>query len=312
QLVGADYRVKTVTDASGTSTFDYDTANRRTDVTNGLGQQWSYFYDAADQLIEVQSPAVNGQRLSTRYAYDSQGNVLQVTDGRGNTVTYGYDVNGNRILERDTRGNTVTRTFSASNQLLNEIRYSVPATWNAATSTWTEPPASAAQVTRYAYDSQNRLRYVIDATGGVTEHRYTSNGLRTREVRYIGPGFNLDGLAATAGPSTGQLNTWAAAYNKTQTQLTEMVYDYRGNLSLRIAYATVDASGNGVIDAAGIGTQYIYSEHGQLLQSIALRGETRTNKYVLSSALYDGMGRMLGQIDSNGLRTYANAHRATS
>lgn len=51
QLVGADYRVKTVTDASGISTFDYDTVNRRTDVTNGLGQQWSYFYDAADQLI---------------------------------------------------------------------------------------------------------------------------------------------------------------------------------------------------------------------------------------------------------------------
>jgi YD repeat-containing protein len=312
QLVGADYRVKTVTDASGTSTFDYDTVNRRTDVTNGLGQQWSYFYDAADQLIEVQSPAVNGQRLSTRYAYDADGNVLQVTDGRGNTVTYGYDVNGNRTLERDARGNTVTRTFSASNQLLNEIRYSAPATWNAATSTWTEPPASAAQVTRYAYDGNQRLRFVIDATGNVSEYRYNANGLRSHEISYGDAPYSVTGLAPTATLSELEVGMWAVQRDPMRARLTEMVYDYRGNLSLRIAYATVNASGNGVIDAAGIGTQYIYSEHGQLLQSIALRGETRTNKYVLSSALYDGMGRMLGQIDSNGLRTYVNAHRATS
>lgn len=56
----------------------------------------------------------------------------------------------------------------------------------------------------------------------------------------------------------------------------------------------------------------MYSEHGQLLQSIVVRGADRTVLAVQSSTLYDGMDRMLAQIDSNGLRTYVNAHRATS
>ena len=200
----------------------------------------------------MQSPAVNGQRLSTRYAYDSEDNVLQVTDGRGNTVTYGYDDNGNRTLERDARGNTVTRTFSASNKLLNEICYSVPATWNAATSSWTEPPASAAQITRYAYDGNQRLRFVIDATGSVSEYRYNANGLRSHEIGYGDAPYSVAGLAPTATLSELEVGTWAAQRDPLRARLTELSYDYRGNLSLRVSFVTVSAVGAGVIDAATI------------------------------------------------------------
>lgn len=303
QLVGGEYRVRTVSDASGTTTFSYDTGNRRTDVSNGLGQQWRYVYDTAGQLSEVHSPAVNGQRLVTRYAYDAEGNLTQITDGRGQVLTYAYDGNGNRILERDALGNTLSRIYSASNQLLNEIRYSVPATWNAATDSWTEPPASAAQVTRYTYDAQNRLRYMIDASGSVTEYRYNANGLLAQEIRYADAAYGVAGLAPTAIPSENALNTWAAARDKTRSQLTELLYDYRGNLSRRITYAAVAADGLGVLDAAASVSEYIYSEHGQLLQSIVVRGADRATKTILSSQVYDGMGRLLSQVDASGTRT---------
>ncbi len=303
-LVGNEYRIQTVTDASGTTTFAYDTTNRRTDVTNGMGQQWSYYYGAQGQLIQVKTPAVNGQRLSTFYAYDVDGNVTQITDGLGNAVTYQYDANGNRILERDSLGNTVARVFSSANQVLNEIRYTQPATWNSTTGTWTEPPASSAQVTRYVYDGFNRPIGIVSATGNVTYYVYPNLGLLGKEITYTDATYDLSGLSSTQIISSTALNTWMAARDKTKSTLTEHSYDYRGNRTKTKVYGTVDAAGAGVTDAATIITEYVYSPAGELLQTIVTRGAGRTTKTTLSSTVYDGMGRITSQVDASGTRTF--------
>ncbi|HLD68618.1 MAG TPA: DUF6531 domain-containing protein, partial [Pseudomonas sp.] len=303
-LVGGEYRVRTVSDAAGTTTFGYDTVNRRTDVSNGLNQLWSYSYDATGQLTQVQSPAVNGPRLVTGYAYDADGNLTRVTDGRGNAVTYGYDTSGNRVLERDALGTTLARVYSSANQLLNEIRYSQAATWDSVAGSWSEPPAASAQVTRYAYDSANRLRYQVSASGTVREYRYTSSGLLSQELGYGDLAYNVGALAPSAGLSEATLTTWAAARDKSRSQLSELSYDYRGNLSRRVTYASVDASGAGVLDAAAQVSEFIYSEHGQLLQTLVVRGAGRTDKTTLGSVAYDGLGRVLSQVEASGTRTY--------
>jgi len=302
QLVGSDYRVASVVDASGTSTFTYDLANRRTDVTNSLGQQWSYFYDTANQLTQVLTPAVDGQRLSTSYTYDTAGNVTSMTDGRGQTLNYGYDGNGNRVLERDALGNTLTRQFSASNQLLNESRYTTPASFSEGV--WSNPPVSDARTKRYAYDASDRLRFAVDETGMVTEQRYNASGLRSQAIAYTDGTISVDNLQLTDVLTEAQLNAWVAARDKTQSQLSEMVYDYRGNLSKTTIYATVNSAGAGVLDAAASVTERVYSESGQLLQTIAVRGASRTSKTTLSSVAYDGQGRILSQVDASGTQTY--------
>ncbi|XVN16213.1 hypothetical protein QZH47_09505 [Pseudomonas corrugata] len=314
QLLDGEYRVKTVTDGSGTTTFSYYLANNRTDVLNGLGQQWSYFYDTNDRLIEVQTPAVNGQRLSTRYAYDLDGNVTSITDGRGNTITYQYDVNGNALLERDAAGTTVVRTYSADNQLLNEIRYSAAAIFNNATGLWTEPPASTAQVTRLAYDSDNRVRFMVDGRGQVTEYRYNAAGLKIQEISYGDALFELSGLAPEAELTEAQLVTWADARDKTRSTLTELSYDYRGNLSRKVTYGVVGADGTGSLESSTSVTEYIYSQHGQLLQTLVARGADRSQKTTLSSVVYDGLGRVISQTDSAGTRTtaYSGASRTVA
>ncbi|MDU9030471.1 LysM peptidoglycan-binding domain-containing protein [Pseudomonas mediterranea] len=305
QLLDGEYRVKTVIDGSGTTTFSYDLTNNRTDVLNGLGQQWSYFYDADDRLIEVQTPAVNGQRLSTRYAYDLDGNVTSITDGRGNTITYQYDANGNVVLERDATGATVARTYSAANQLLNEIRYSAAAVFNSATGLWTEPPASTAQVTRLAYDSDNRVRFMVDGRGQVTEYRYNAQGLKIQEISYGDALFALSGLAPETELTEAQLVTWADARDKTRSILTELSYDYRGNLSRKVTYGVVNAVGAGSLESSTSVTEYVYSQYGQLLQTLVARGADRSQKTTLSSVVYDGLGRVISQTDSAGTRTTA-------
>ncbi|MDZ4387537.1 MAG: hypothetical protein U0998_10160, partial [Moraxellaceae bacterium] len=302
QLVAGDYRVATVTDASGTTTFSYDTTNRRTDVTNGLGQVWSYHYDAAGQLIQVQTPSVTGSgRLSTHYAYDSQGNVTSITDGLGNTVTYEYDSRGNRTRERDALGNTVRRTYNSNNQLSNEITYSEPATFNG--TSWSNPPNSSDQTTRFIYDNKSNLRYVIDATGAVTENRYSSSGLRLAQIRYVDATFSSNGLLALDIIDEALLVAWLLNRDKTKQQLTEFAYDYRGNVTKSTTYATVNSSGAGILDAQAQVMEYVYSEHGQLLQTIAVRGANRTTKTTLSSMVYDGMGRLMSQVDAKGTQT---------
>ena len=302
ELVGSEYRVKTVADASGTTTFTYDTTNRRTDVSNGLGQVWSYHYDTAGQLIQVQTPTTGGVRLSTSYSYDAQGNVTSVTDGAGNTISYSYDANGNRTLERDTLGNTVRYVYDSKNLLQNVIRYTVPATLSGGV--WTNPPDSAAQVTRYAYDGNANLRYVVDATGVVTEYRYSSKGLREFEYQYRGSVYDVSGLSPTATLSDGTLGIWSLLREQSTSLVTRYFYDYRGNLSKRIVYEQVASIlGSWITDEHTSITEYVYSEHGQLLQTIAVRGTNRDARTTLSSTTYDGLGRVLSQIDASGTRT---------
>lgn len=312
-LVGSDYRVASVTDDSGTTTFSYDTVNRRTDVTNGMGQVWSFSYDSNGQLINVQTPSVNGQRITTSYAYDANGNVTQITDGRGNAVSYQYDGSGNKILERDALGNTIKRIYSSANELLNEIHYSVPATYNAGA--WTNPPDSSAVVTRYIYDLSHRVRYVVSAVGNVTEYRYNLNGLRTQEIQYLGGTYSVvGGLVAGPGPND-TLNTtlmlvWVATQDQSKTRQTAYTYDARGNLTKSETYNTVNLLGLTTEDSGAEIYEYVYSEYGQLLQTIVDRGSGRTTKYTLSSTVYDGLGRVLSQVDSTGTKT--NSYNGSS
>lgn len=291
QLVGNEYRVSSVMDASGTSVFSYDLTNRRTDVTNGLGQQWSFFHDAEGRLVQQLSPAKDGQRVSTRYAYDADGNLIRMSNGQDQDVEYSYDGKGNRISERDALGGLLTRLFSETHQLLSQTRHD----------------ASAARTVtqRFIYDNRDRLRFTVDETGRVAERRYNASGLCVQEIVYLKEVVNVDELLPTDLLTEKQLIEWVAGQDRAQVQLTDIVHDYRGNRSKTITYATVSSAGAGVLDAAATVTELIWSEHGQLLQTIALRGGSRTLKAVQSANGYDGQGRLVSRMDASGTQTLA-------
>jgi YD repeat-containing protein len=301
-------RVRTVKDHGGaTSTqleFTYGTATNSTAITDGNGQAWTYGYDATSkQLTEILTATAGGATLSTKFTYDANGNLVTITDASNNTVTYGYDSNGNRTLERDALGNTVTRTFSTLNQMLTETRYR-----NA------DPDGAGAQnardplTTRYVYDENSRLRFVVSAEGRVTENRYGSPsvgyGLLTHTLKYTGQVYDLTGISPSEQLTDAQLTAWVAGLQgKTQVQLTEYSYDLRGNLSRQTSYATVIATGAGVLDGQAAVTEYIYDAHSRLRQQIVVRGSSRDQRAVVTSAVYDGMGRVLTNAGVNGTQT---------
>ena len=286
--VFSPWRVTKVTDGENRVTkYDYSVPGK-TKVTDPLGNQLLFSYDAKGQLTELTAAAVNGVSQTTRYSYDSLGNVTSMTDARGLKTVYEYDANGNRTLERDAAGNTIRRSYDlVSNNLLSETKYAVadPDGDGAA-------QASEAITTNYIYDSYDRLHFTVSAEGRVQAFLYDGRGQlsATRsyvENRYLGSSFEDSSLV-----------TWLmlANLNKAQSIRVDYAYDARGQVTSKTTYAIVDADGKGILDGKQSVQQFIYDQAGNLLQSIDGRG-------ISTSYTYDGLGRMLTSTDAANRQT---------
>ncbi|MBD9437279.1 putative Ig domain-containing protein [Pseudoxanthomonas sp. PXM03] len=299
----ADGRLKTITrgdsninDADGvgqTLTYTYGTGT--TTVADSLGRSWVYAFDAAGQLTSLTAPAISGQSDVTSYQYDAAGNVTQVKTVRGasvlSQVDYAHDAAGNVTWEWDAAGNAISRTWSASNQLLSLTQY-----------TGVDPDRTGASLptggltTRYIYDVQDRLRFVVDALGHVSEFGYATsgNGVGQQDSlrQYLGASYS--GTYDLAG-----LQAWATATQKATSTLSELSYDAWGRLSQRTDYATVNASGVGVLEAGTAISRYTYDAQGLLRQQSTVRGSSRTLTGIALAGsqqvvyAYDGMGRLM-------------------
>lgn len=258
----------------------------QTDVQDTLGQVTTYVKDSAGRLTNVLSPAVNGVRLEMRYSYDAAGNVTTIAEdpsGLNRISSFEYDASGNLLLSRDTLGNTVSRTYTSNNQLLTEMQYRVPDPDGAGSAQPAVP-----LTTRYAYDSEQHLRFAISAQGHVTEHRYSTAGERITSFKYTGA------LYTAANFAESDLIAWAAVQDLTRLERSEYAYDFRGNLSSLTTYAYTDAGGVGIL-ASRAATYFVYDQRGLLLQTIDPRGASTTadpNDY-RRTFTYDGLGRVL-------------------
>jgi YD repeat-containing protein len=268
----------------------------QTDVKDPLNQVTSYLTDGSGKLRQILSPAVNGVRLSASYVYDSRGNVTQIVDENGNATVLSYDANDNLISRRDALGNTCTYTYSAANQLLTETHYLAADPDGAGPALPTQP-----LTTRYVYDAENHLRYVVSAAGRVTESRYDASGNRIATVRYVVGVYNLSALAPADSLTEAQLaNTanWSQIPDLSKIERTDYAYDFRGQVSATTVWASVNASGAGVADGNQSVTQFVYDQRGRLLQTLDARATGAPNAAAANTAYattytYDGLGRVL-------------------
>jgi len=305
-LVGADYRVASYTQtvAAGvtrTTSFDYSVAGR-TIVTDPAGQKTILWYNSNNELTQISYPPDNANTTPrvVQFAYNANGDVTSATLGPGNVVAYEYDGHGNLTRERDSAGNTVARTYSAKNELLTETRYLVP-----------DPDGSGsgqpgtAVTTRYAYDSESHLRYVVSAEGFVTQYEYDALGRQTAANEYVANAYNIAGLAENVSVAEGTLTTWVGGLDKTGSRRTETAYDYRGNVTTITSYSKLLS--NGLFDTSSelSQTNYVYDQAGNLLSrqvTGAAAGEVFT---------YDGLGRTLTATDAVGAVTRTSFLDAT-
>lgn len=303
QQAGADWKVTSITDALGqTSFYAYDEAHRRTTVVDPMGFSTTYDYDAGGQLIRLAS-MVDGDLQAREFAYNTRGDVTSVVDGAGQATVMEYDTAGNLVLQRDAAGNTRTRTYTAQNQLASETLYLTPDPDGAGAATPGEP-----QTTRYIYDSAHPrlLRFVLSPQGRLTEYRYDGYGQRTASLGYAGAACTLTTL------TDATLAAWAANQGSDGVSRTDMAYDFRGQLQTVTAWGGIDANGQGVAGTTPSTTQstthYVYDATGQLLQTLDATGG-------VASYTYDGLGRLRTSTDALGnvaITSYDDAHNSTT
>jgi RHS repeat-associated protein len=199
-----------------TNTYQYDTLNRLTTLTNSLTGQFGFGYDALSRRTQLTRP--NG--INTNYNYDSVSHLLSVLHQAGSTTldgaSYGYDYAGNRTsktnylngitsnyaydaiyeLQQVTQGGGTTESYSydavgnrlsssgvptysynPSNELTSNSNGSY--TYDANGNTLSDPSGKS-----YSWDYENRLTQVVNPGVGTITFRYDPWG---RRIQKSGP-----------------------------------------------------------------------------------------------------------------------------
>jgi RHS repeat-associated protein len=213
------------TDANGHATrYGYDEANRRIETRSPIGQRWTMSYDPAGNLTTLVTAAGNATPTSgdgsvrmaydarnqptkvdysddtpdVSFAYDSNGNPTQMTDGAG-TETRAYDAqNRLRTVARgssqfhyryDRAGNLLRRTYPDGTQI--DLVYNSDRQLTKAT--------SGGQTTHYAYDPAGNLQHT-SLPNRTTETRTYDRAGRLVRVRSTRGHRLISDVAATLDP----------------------------------------------------------------------------------------------------------------
>ncbi|MDX8356530.1 DUF6531 domain-containing protein [Sphingopyxis terrae] len=255
-----------------------------TSITGPDGQITRLDYDGLQQLTKITAPPAyaGASAQVVQFGYDGDGNLASVTDAAGKVTSYSYDADGNMLTSSDANGNGVTRTYGAKNEMLSE--------------TLTGSDASGAAVshtTRYVYDSENHLRYMISAQGRVTEYRHTPSG----QLQSIFDYPEHDYPIGTGAVTEAAMNSWRDAISdRSSVKIKIFAYDARDNLYYSVDYGAATTAGATSTSDGYTRDYYAYDQSGRML-SHYLEGQNA------ETFVYDGLGRLVASTDKAGAST---------
>ncbi|MGW0337138.1 RHS repeat-associated core domain-containing protein [Streptomyces sp. NPDC003011] len=225
-----DGNLKSRTDASGTTGWDYDELNREHVRTLQNGAQTALAYTPGGDVDYYTDPTGK-----TDYTWDKAGRLDFLTDPAGKKTDFDYDNNDKRTttvypggttqsvgIDKNGRPSAV-KTTSGTTTLV-DLTYSYASAGKDTTKIRTRTDNTTGRKTSYTYDSQERLSYALEAD---------SAGTRTASWLYCwDKAGNLtaqDGTAATC-PTTP---TWtyndASQLTAQNGSTTGWSYDKAGN-----------------------------------------------------------------------------------
>jgi RHS repeat-associated protein len=288
----------TMTDASGTTTFNYDARDRLTSKQTPQGTL-AYTYDSADNILTVRSSNAGG--LSVNYAYDALNRLETVTDNRlaASVTSYAYDAVGNLTSVTLPNGVRSDYAYNTLNRLTNltATRDNTLASY-----TYTHAPTGqrlsvtehTGRTVNYAYDVVNRMvsetitgaadparngavSYTLDPVGNRLARNSTLSGVPNTADTYdandrlVSDGYDANG------------NTRAAS-GRTYAYDFEDRIKSADNGALRIVY---DGDGNRVAKTVGgVTTRYLVdtdspSGYVQVVEELVGGQTVRTYTYGL-------------------------------
>ncbi len=326
----------------GTTTATYAPGTQNlTDLTNQLGSQIHYSYDAAGDVTGITyqdgtgdtyqyntsgllTSSTDADGTTIAYSYNSDGELIGKTAGDGTSDTYIYDANGNMISATASGVGTTTYTYDSANRLTSV----------------TNP---AGQVESYTYNSLGKLASVTEPGGVVTQYSYNAAG-QLSELQ-DGSGnlldkytYNAAGQLISTVTGNGASTSYQYDADGNVTQIQDLnadgsvasYYDYTYNANGLVATEDTsdgnwaygyDASGE-LIDADFVSTNgtianqsisYVYDAAGnrvsQTINGVTMYYTTNAlNQYTAvggTTYTYDADGNMTGEISSAGTTTFS-------
>jgi RHS repeat-associated protein len=294
----ADGQVTKETDKNGNSTlYKYNSTTGRLDeVTDPLSQTTKYEYDSMGNIKSI----IAADGSSTSYEYDAFGRQKAVADANGNKTLYTYDVNGNLTTEKDTKGNVTKYGYDIANNLtqvtntLGQItKYSYDSLGNLADVTRVSKDGSKNQVTWYQYNSNNQLTTITDPTGKVVKYEYDDNGQLINKTDKNGTAtkYSYDGIGNVAKITYSDDRTVKFTYD--ETNLLESIDDWNGTTS--IEYDVIGQTSK-VTDYKNRELKYTWTKSGQK-QSITYPNGSRIQYE------YNACGNLTKVTDANNKTT---------
>lgn len=277
----------TATDAGGTTTFTYDSADRMTSATYPNGLSLTYTYNALGQRATM----TDQTGFVTRYGYDALGRLQTLKDTANNTIaTYTYDTIGRLDRVDRANGSFTTYGYDDASQITSIVNFASAGNINSQFAYTYDAQgrrtsqATAAGETTYAYDLRGQLVQVNLPGGRTIIYAYDAVGNRTS--------ITDSGVPTTY--TVNNLNQYTAVGAVTYN------YDDDGNLISR-----TDAGGTTTYtyDVRGQLTQvasptdtYVYS-YDALRNRVAVTHNGTTTRNLIDPA---GLGDVVGQFDTGG------------
>jgi RHS repeat-associated protein len=292
-----------------TTSYTYNSFGEPLTVTDPLGNVTTNTYDGNGNLLTVTSPApASGVAASvTQFAYDTKGELTQITDplnnitklaynavglissitdAQNNVTSYQYDQHGNRTQVTDALNNQTNFTYDTGDRL-TKITYPDNTTVSFAYDSRgrrTSVTDQNGKLTQYAYDDADRLISVTDAANNVTQYAYDTenNLLSITDAANHATSFTYDAfrrVTKTTYPSTlTETYLYDAASNLTSKT-------DRNNHSILYVYDALNRlTHKGYPDSTGV--DYVYDLAGKIKQVT-----DPTGTYGMA---YDNMGRLIG------------------
>ncbi|MEQ1540682.1 MAG: DUF6531 domain-containing protein [Novosphingobium sp.] len=285
--VGSDYRIASVTETAAdggaaTTSFAYDTTNRKTTVTDALGKATVIAYDAAGNLTSITAPP-NGNGAAPQmgqFTYTANGDVASYSDGLGKITSYTYDAHGNLTESVDPAGNRMRYEYDARNRLLKKVlvvntagldrlpitgfdeAYYLNANSDIRSAGELADPAQHYAVTGWHEGRNPNPLFVTNAYLSANPD-VAASGVNPLD-HYIQTGWR-EGRAPGSGATTAE---FIARY---VNQTTRYAYDSAGRLRFEVT-------------SEGRVTEYVYNSLGQKISSIAYTKDFYPVGWTLSSS----------------------------
>ncbi|MFB8183276.1 LamG-like jellyroll fold domain-containing protein [Streptomyces sp. NPDC055966] len=319
----ADGRSSGPTDTTYATTHTYSTAGDPLTTTDPDGHVTTSTYTAGTESAIGGGTEPAGLRATskdprgetTTYAYDSAGDLAQVTSPSGLKTSYTYDNLGHRLTQTEVSdtypaGVTSSYTYDGQDRLITRTG---PATTDAVAGTTHTP-----QIT-YAYDADGNTtsQAVADTTGGDatrtsswTYNSYDQLASATDPAnRATSYGYDAYGNRTTQNSPDG--TAYAYAYSPTGELLTSTLTNFTGDpvnptspTSLVVDSRAYDPSGLLASDTDSMGrtTGYYYNWNHQLIESYLSnfhKPDGSTTTKILHAYAHDGAGNLTEQQDTN-------------